>query len=100
MEPEPLTRTRRLYSARPLCNRSRRNLAGPGPRLTICSLTVRAPDITASAVARSSSKCLKSCLLLKVDTARLAVAVLPSVGMGSGEGRVGEGGRIRGAADH
>src|SRR5439155_22526031 len=77
-EPEPLATTRRLYSASPLLIRNRRYRAGPGPRLTPSCCTVRAPDITASAVARSSSRCSKSRRLLKVDTTRLAVAILPS----------------------
>src|SRR5207248_1981737 len=77
-EPEPLATMRKLYSARPFLSRRRRNRDGPGPRLTASWSAVRAPDITASAVARSSSKCWKSRLLLNVDTARLAVAILPS----------------------
>ncbi len=78
MLPEPLTTTRRLYSAKPFFSRSRRNRAGPGPRFTSPELTVRAPDMTASAVARNSSRCSKSRRLVKVETAWLAVAILPS----------------------
>jgi hypothetical protein len=40
--------------------------------------TVRAPAITASAVARNSSKCLWSRVLPNDDTARFAVAIFPS----------------------
>ena len=40
--------------------------------------TVRAPAITASAVARISSKWSRSRPLPNVETARLAVAILPS----------------------
>ncbi len=40
--------------------------------------TVRAPAITASAVARKASRCSWSRALVNDDTARLAVAILPS----------------------
>ena len=77
-EPLPLTMMRKLYSASPFLSRKRRNLAGPGPRLMAAESTVRAPAITASAVARNSSKCLWSRALPNDDTARFAVAIFPS----------------------
>ena len=40
--------------------------------------TVRAPAITASAVARKASRCSWSRVLVNDDTARLAVAIFPS----------------------
>ena len=57
-EPEPLTITRKLYSASPRLSRCRRNFAGPGPRLMGAESTVRAPAITASAVARKFEQML------------------------------------------
>ena len=77
-EPERLTITRKLYSASPRWSRYRRNFAGPGPRLMGAESTVRAPAITASAVARKSSRCSWSRALPKDETARLAVAIFPS----------------------
>ena len=79
--PERLTTMRRLYSARPRLSRRRRNFAGPGPRLIGLRSAVRAPAITASTVARSSSRCSWSRRLPKEETARLAVAILPSAVM-------------------
>lgn len=77
-EPLPLTMTRKLFSINPFLSRNRLNLAGPGPKLMAAESTVRAPAITASAVARNSSKCSWSCVLPNDDTARFAVAIFPS----------------------
>ena len=77
-DPDPLTTTRRLDSARPLRTRRRRNLGPPCPRVTGWASTVRAPAMTASAVARRSSRFCWSRALPKVDTEPLAVAILPS----------------------
>ena len=76
--PERLTMMRRLNSARPRRKRRRRYLAGPGPRVTGLESTVRAPAITASAVARSWSRCSWSRRLPNEETRRLAVAIFPS----------------------
>src|SRR5213075_2994077 len=65
-------------SARPRFTRLCRYSAAPGPRVTGLRSTVRAPDITASAVMRSSIICSLSRLLLNEEDARLAVAILPS----------------------
>ena len=77
-EPERLTITRKLYSAKPRLSRRRRNFAGPGPMVVDAESTVRAPAITASAVARNSSKCPRSRGLPNDVTARFAVAIFPS----------------------
>ena len=78
IEPLPLTMMRKLFSISPFLSRKRRNLAGPGPRLMAAESTVRAPAITASAVARNSSKCFWSRMLPNDDTARFAVPIFPS----------------------
>ncbi len=54
IEPLPLTMTRKLYSASPRLSRSFRNCSPPVPKMDREISTVRAPHITASAVARSS----------------------------------------------
>lgn len=50
----------------------------PGPRVTPGVATVRAPAITASAVARSSIMCSRSRSLPKGTNSRLAKAIFPS----------------------
>ena len=77
-KPLPLTMTRKLCAANPRFNRNRRNFAGPGPRLIGADATVRAPAMTASAVARNSNRCSWSRALPKDETIRFIVAILPS----------------------
>ena len=67
-----------IVSAKPRRSRSRRKRAGPGPSLTRSRSIVRAPDMTASAVARSSSRCCRSRGPPNGSKWRLAGAILPS----------------------
>ena len=55
-EPEPLTTIRRFCLAKPARTRRRSYAALPASSVTAAESTVRAPHMTASAVARSESR--------------------------------------------
>jgi len=81
MVPAPLTMTRRFSSARPRDLRLRRNISPPAFIVTGKASIVRAPAMTASAVARRSIICRRSRALPKGAKRRWPWAILPSAVM-------------------